>query len=80
MNILRKRYLPILVICLFTLLCLTSCGDNTKSEEELQNDLLGSEEFYDAQEVNVTSFEVEQRLTSKENKSDNVNVTVSRCV
>ena len=77
MKILRKHYFPIFVICLCTLLCLTSCGDNTKSEKELQNDLLGSEEFYDAQEVDVTSFEVEQRLTSKENKSDIVYVTVS---
>ena len=74
MNILRKHSLPLFAICLFTLLYLTSCRDSTKSEKELQNDLLESEAFYNIHDVEVNNFEIDRRLTDKDNRTDTIYV------
>lgn len=73
----KKHNLITLGVCLCLCAILTSCGNGAKNEKELQKDLLESGEFYNAQEVDIVGFEIEKRLTDKENRRDTVYAIVS---
>lgn len=72
-----KRFFPVLFLLFVLLFLLSGCSSSAKSENSVAEDLQSDSRFFAIEEITITDFTIEKRLTIKEDRVDTVWITVT---